>query len=127
MRSASWRSANDAFQRPISCWHRLLRAGQALLRRSAEDLVMPPAEEFVETVRLPRETVFVIDTSGSMGGASIVQAREALLLALDQLRPEDFFNIIEFDSSFTALYSESRPAMPAALVRLIPAPVNTTR
>jgi Ca-activated chloride channel family protein len=78
-------------------------------------MVVPPSEEFVETVRLPRETVFVIDTSGSMGGASIAQAREALLMALDQLRAEDFFNIIEFDSSFTTLYPESRPAMPAAL------------
>jgi len=78
-------------------------------------MVMPPADEFVETVRLPRETVFVIDTSGSMGGASILQARQALLLALEQLRPEDFFNIIEFDSNFTELWPESRPAMPAAV------------
>ena len=78
-------------------------------------MVMPPADEFVESVRLPRETVFVIDTSGSMGGVSILQAKQALLMAVDQLRPEDFFNIIEFDSNFTELWPESRPAMPAAL------------
>ena len=78
-------------------------------------MIVPPAEEFAEAVRLPRETVFVIDTSGSMGGASIVQAREALLYALDQLAPEDFFNIIEFDSNFNVLYPGSRPAMPAAI------------
>ena len=78
-------------------------------------MVMPPADEFVETVRLPRETVFVIDTSGSMGGASILQAQQALLMAVDQLRPEDFFNIIEFDSNFSILWPESRPAMPAAV------------
>lgn len=78
-------------------------------------MLMPPADEFVEAVRLPRETVFVIDTSGSMGGASILQARQALLLAIDRLRPEDYFNIIEFDSRFTQLWSESRPAMPAAV------------
>jgi Ca-activated chloride channel family protein len=78
-------------------------------------MVMPPADEFVETVRLPRETVFVIDTSGSMGGASILQARQALVMALEQLHPEDFFNIIEFDSNFTELWTESRPAMPAAV------------
>jgi Ca-activated chloride channel family protein len=64
---------------------------------------------------LPRETVFVIDTSGSMGGASILQAQQALLMAVDQLQPEDFFNIIEFDSNFTVLWPESRPAMPAAV------------
>ena len=78
-------------------------------------MVMPPADEFVETVRMPRETVFVIDTSGSMGGASILQAQQALLMAVDQLRPEDFFNIIEFDSRFTVLWPDSRPAMPAAV------------
>jgi len=78
-------------------------------------MMMPPADEFVETVRLPRETVFVIDTSGSMGGASILQAKQALLLAVDQLRPEDFFNIIEFDSRFTVLWPDSRSAMPAAV------------
>jgi Ca-activated chloride channel family protein len=78
-------------------------------------MVMPPADEFVESVRLPRETVFVIDSSGSMGGASILQAKQALLMAIDQLQPEDFFNVIEFESSFTELWPESRPAMPAAL------------
>jgi len=78
-------------------------------------MVMPPADEFVETVRLPRETVFVIDTSGSMGGASILQAKQALLLAVDHMQPEDYFNIIEFDSNFTVLWPDSRPAMPAAV------------
>ncbi len=78
-------------------------------------MILPPADEFTESVRLPRETVFVIDTSGSMGGASIDQARRALLLALERLQPEDFFNIIEFDSSFARLFPASKPAMPAAV------------
>jgi len=78
-------------------------------------MVMPPADAFTDAVRLPRETVFVIDTSGSMGGTSIIQARQALLLALDELRAEDYFNVIEFDSSFSALWPHSRPAMPAAI------------
>ena len=78
-------------------------------------MVMPPDPAEVEAVRLPRETVLVIDTSGSMGGASIGQARGALLFALDQLQPVDFFNIIEFNSSHRILFPSSRPAMPAAL------------
>jgi Ca-activated chloride channel family protein len=78
-------------------------------------MLMPPDDEFTETVRLPREVIFVIDTSGSMGGTSIIQAREALILALEQLAPEDFFNIIEFDSSFSRLHRKSVPAMPAAV------------
>jgi len=78
-------------------------------------MVLPPDDAEVEAVRLPRETILVIDTSGSMGGASIDQARDALLFALDQLQPVDFFNIIEFNSSHSALFPSSRPAMPAAL------------
>jgi Ca-activated chloride channel family protein len=50
-----------------------------------------------------------------MGGTSIIQAREALKLALEQLTPEDFFNIIEFDSGFSKLHQQSVPAMPAAV------------
>ena len=78
-------------------------------------MLMPPDDTFTETVRLPREVVFVVDTSGSMGGTSIIQAREALALALEQLAPEDFFNVIAFDSSFSKLHRESLPAMPAAV------------
>jgi Ca-activated chloride channel family protein len=78
-------------------------------------MLMPPADAFTESVRLPREVIFVIDTSGSMGGTSIIQARDALVLALEQLQPTDFFNIIEFDSGFTQLFRGSRRAMPAAV------------
>jgi Ca-activated chloride channel family protein len=78
-------------------------------------MLMPPDDAFTEAVRLPREVIFVIDASGSMGGTSIIEAREALMLALEQLAPEDYFNIIEFDSSFTRLHQQSVPAMPAAV------------
>jgi Ca-activated chloride channel family protein len=66
--------------------------------------LFPPAGPAVEKGRLPRETVFVIDTSGSMEGPSIQQARRALLLALDRLRPGDRFNVIRFDSATEPLF-----------------------
>lgn len=72
-------------------------------------MLLPPAGT-AAGVRLPRETVFVIDTSGSMDGTSIVQAREALQLALDRLGPRDRFNIIEFNSYPTPLYRDAQPA-----------------
>jgi len=62
--------------------------------------------------RLPREVIFVLDTSGSMAGTSIRQAREALALALERLAPEDRFNIIEFNSYAHALFPEAREASP---------------
>ena len=70
-------------------------------------LVTPPA---ASPVRIPRETVFIIDSSGSMEGTSMEQAREALLLALDELNPRDRFNVIDFDSEARALFDESLPA-----------------
>jgi len=77
-------------------------------------MVVPPTAPAGERP-LPREAVFVIDTSGSMAGASIGQAKAALLLALDRLRPEDSFNIIRFASHTDALFQESLPAGPRAL------------
>lgn len=53
---------------------------------------------------LPRELILVIDTSGSMQGESLQQARSALDLALAALGPEDRFNVIQFNSSTEALF-----------------------
>ena len=61
-------------------------------------------------MRLPREVIYVLDTSGSMAGASIRQAREALTLALSRLSPADRFNVIEFNSYAQALFTEPQPA-----------------
>ncbi|MDH2431764.1 marine proteobacterial sortase target protein [Pokkaliibacter sp. MBI-7] len=70
-------------------------------------MVMPPV---IRQQPLPREVTFVIDTSGSMAGESIRQARDALQLALDRLSPQDRFNVIEFNSSTFPLFSNPRPA-----------------
>ena len=74
-------------------------------------MVVPPqptASERAAFERLPRETILVIDTSGSMQGVSIQQARAALEMALDTLTPRDRFNVVEFNSS-------TRPMLPAAI------------
>lgn len=60
--------------------------------------------------RLPRELVFVIDTSGSMAGESVRQARQALLRGLDTLGTDDRFNVIQFNSQTHALFMEPVPA-----------------
>lgn len=60
----------------------------------------------------PREMVFVIDNSGSMGGESMAAAKQSLLYALGTLRPEDTFNVIRFDDTMTQLFEHSTPASP---------------
>jgi Ca-activated chloride channel family protein len=73
-------------------------------------MLLPPDPSAARARRLARETVFLVDTSGSMGGESIRQAREALRFALDQLRPDDRFNVIQFNSRTHALFDSARPA-----------------
>lgn len=87
----------------------------ALLReRSGNDqyallMLLPPTQN---AAPLPRELILVIDTSGSMEGKSIVQARAALDLALQRLTPRDRFNVIQFNSVTTPLFDHAVEANP---------------
>jgi hypothetical protein len=49
------------------------------------------------------EFILVIDRSGSMGGASIRDAAEALALCISSLPTPCLFNVIGFGSSFQAV------------------------
>ncbi len=61
------------------------------------------------------QTVFVVDVSGSMGGPSLDQAKAALQVALDRLRPGDTFTLIKFDSGNEAYAERFIQAEPAAI------------
>ncbi|MEM7196404.1 MAG: marine proteobacterial sortase target protein [Pseudomonadota bacterium] len=71
-------------------------------------MVMPPVRNIVQS--LPREVIIVIDSSGSMAGVSMKQAKTGLTIALDTLSPADRFNVIDFDSSAHALFGDPQPA-----------------
>jgi len=64
----------------------------------------PPTVQPVK--RMPVEMLYMIDVSGSMGGTSITQAREALLQALDRLGPNDRFGILAFNHAYYEFASE---------------------
>lgn len=76
-------------------------------------MVMPPNDTDAVPVTMPRDMIFIIDTSGSMHGVSIAQARRAVLQAIDGLQPTDRFNVIEFNSYTKALFRQSVPADPS--------------
>lgn len=63
-----------------------------------------------QDVTPPRSVKIVIDCSGSMAGDSIAQARQAISDILDQLRPEDFFNLIAFGSEFKLFFKSQQQA-----------------
>lgn len=48
---------------------------------------------------IPKDVIFVIDVSGSMGGEKIGQARDALRFCVNVLNENDRFEIISFSSS----------------------------
>jgi Ca-activated chloride channel family protein len=75
-------------------------------------LVVPPTMN-KDLAPKPRETIFVLDNSGSMAGESIRQAKASLLLALDRLKPADRFNVIRFDNTLTVLFAHTVEASPA--------------
>lgn len=57
----------------------------------------PPAH--TETLpAVPRELIFVVDTSGSMMGTPMTRVRAAMKHAVQSLGPDDIFNIIDFAS-----------------------------
>lgn len=73
-------------------------------------MIMPPRADPNMTAMqqaLPREVMFIIDTSGSMAGVSMEQARQALQMALNTLTPEDRFNLIEFNSVTRRLFTNA--------------------
>lgn len=72
-------------------------------------MLVPPEAEWSKREAAAREVVFVIDTSGSMSGGSIEQARSALLDGLSRLHHGDRFNIVQFNSHTSALWPQARP------------------
>ncbi|MGB5246829.1 MAG: marine proteobacterial sortase target protein, partial [Woeseia sp.] len=72
-------------------------------------MLLPPVQIDDAIAVPPRDLTLVIDTSGSMHGVSLQQAKQAVLLALDGLREQDHFNLIQFNSTTDMLFPASVP------------------
>ena len=66
-------------------------------------LMIYPPDELRDLPRGPMEMIFVLDCSGSMSGRPIEQAKAAVARALDRMRPEDSFQIINFSNHASQL------------------------
>ena len=73
-------------------------------------LILQPPERVTAADVTPKELVFVLDTSGSMSGFPIEKAKETMKLALDNLYPEDTFNLITFSGDTHVLFPQPVPA-----------------
>lgn len=68
----------------------------------------PPKTEVKQVIA--RDIIFIIDTSGSMQGGSMEQAKASLQLAISQLNNKDSFNIIAFDDQTEILFPSTQMA-----------------
>lgn len=59
---------------------------------------------------LAKDIILVLDTSGSMSGQKIVQAKDALKYIVNHLQPTDRFNIVQFNTDVSTLKAEPVPA-----------------
>jgi len=64
--------------------------------------IFPPTPTAAQV--LARDIIFIIDTSGSMQGSTMEQAKASLQLAISQLNVNDSFNIIAFDDDTELLF-----------------------
>ena len=67
-----------------------------------------PQSDSAEVARPERDVIFIVDTSGSMYGPSMAQAKDALLTAIDRLQPGDRFEIVRFSDTTEELFGEVR-------------------
>ena len=73
-------------------------------------LMLYPPENLKKIKRAPMEMIFVLDCSGSMKGAPIEKAKDAINRALRQLQPNDTFQIIRFSNDASQLGPKPIPA-----------------
>ncbi len=75
-------------------------------QRSGKDhflFLFSPEAETQPGDRLPKDLIFVLDRSGSMGGDKIDQTHDALSFILGQLGTDDRFSIVGFDDQLSVL------------------------
>ncbi len=79
----------------------------------AQLMLAPPMADSISPQA--REVILVIDTSGSMEGASLAQAKAALMHAFESLGSDDYFNLLQFNSNTEQLFDQSVPVTNSSL------------
>jgi Ca-activated chloride channel family protein len=80
-------------------------------------LLISPRAELARTQQVPRDMVFVLDTSGSMQGRRIEQARNALKYCLKNLGAKDRFALIQFATTVNRYNDSLLPASARHIVK----------
>jgi Ca-activated chloride channel family protein len=81
----------QAFGLDLLTWRKAQKDGHFLL-------MVSPRQDWPEATNTVKSIQFVLDTSGSMQGQKIEQARKALRFFVDSLKPGDYFNVVPFST-----------------------------
>jgi len=127
-----WSARNALPDRDFSLLFQRAEAGRVLdvamitHRSVGEDgwfmMLLSPPDEIAEGEPAPKDVVFVVDTSGSMAGAKMTQAKAALTYCVSALEAQDRFTIVDFATEVRPwkreLVPASRDAVAEALARV---------
>jgi Ca-activated chloride channel homolog len=89
----------------LTYWDPVAESGTFLL------LAAPGIEP--EQSAVPKDVIVVLDTSGSMEGEKVEQAKTALTYVVEHLNAEDRFNIVDFSTGVRIYADELQPASDA--------------
>ncbi len=73
-------------------------------------LLASPGIETKNTKVIPKDVVFVLDTSGSMAGAKLEQAKKAMAFCVENLNDNDRFEVLRFATEVEPLFNNLRDA-----------------
>ena len=73
-------------------------------------LMLTPKQLWPKQSYQPQDVVFVIDTSGSMAGEKIEQARRSLQFCIEKLDDRDRFSVVRFSTGFDVLFDQLQAA-----------------
>ncbi|MBM3845961.1 MAG: VWA domain-containing protein [Verrucomicrobia bacterium] len=86
-------------------------------RKPGEDgyflLLASPGVDVVSGRTQPKDVCFVLDTSGSMAGAKLDQAKKALAFCVENLNAEDRFEVLRFATDVEPIFNRLMEADPA--------------
>jgi Ca-activated chloride channel family protein len=67
-------------------------------------MLVTPSAEVKQDKILPKDVVFVLDSSGSMAGGKLEQAKKALKFCIENLDDRDRYEIVRFSTEVEALF-----------------------
>ncbi len=72
-------------------------------------LIMQPPKTPKQNQIMPKEMIFVIDTSGSQQGLPLAKSKETMLHCIRNVNPGDTFNMISFSNNVNMLFETPQP------------------